>query len=124
MIQTYGKTHLNVSYPWGLFRRYGHRVLCSDGKIRACTMAQTADSFFSVPASIRIKGKTITGYVTGEEQQWIKGHKEYEPFLRVHSFRAHTGQPHNPLPAWPNTVANDQEAIRHNAMIAACHETK
>ncbi len=117
-----GKTNLVTTQPWGLFARNGHRVLCSDGVIRACSMASTADTFFSVPASIRIKGKTITGYVTGEEQCYIKGEKENEPFLRVHSFRQHNGQEakHN-LPAWPVTSTSDDEARRLNTLIASAY---
>lgn len=73
------KTFLSQSYPWGLFRRTGHRLLCADGNIRAAELAQCADTFFSVPASVRIRGKRVSGYATSDE---IDG-------VRVHTFRPH-----------------------------------
>ena len=58
-------TCLTQSYPWGLF--IGGRALCSDGKVRALKrIAPTADSFFSVPASVTVGGRTVAGYVTVE----------------------------------------------------------
>lgn len=95
------KTFTKQILPWGLYNRTGHRLLCSDGEIRAAELAPTANTFFSVPASIRINGKRISGYMTAEEQRWIQGEKEREPFLTCYSFRHHTEQknPHN-LPAW------------------------
>ena len=56
-------TSITRSYPWGL--NVTARVLCPDGAVRAVLrIAQTADTFFSTPASVRAKGKTIAGYVT------------------------------------------------------------
>lgn len=58
-------TALVASYPWGLF--HGGRVLCSDGIVRALKrIAETADTFFSVPASVTVQGRTVAGYVTVE----------------------------------------------------------
>ncbi len=58
-------TCLINSMPWGIY--HGGRALCSDGKVRAIKrIAQTADTFFSVPASVTVKGKTVAGYVTTE----------------------------------------------------------
>ena len=96
-----GNTFTVQSQPWGLFRRSGHRVLCSDGQIRACQMAQTADTFFSIPASIRIAGKSISGYVTTESEYDFQEKKEY----CAYSFRQHTNQKnqHN-LPPWPSSI--------------------
>ena len=96
-----GNTFTVQSQPWGLFRRSGHRVLCSDGQIRACQMAQTADTFFSIPASIRIAGKSISGYVTTESEYDFTEKKEY----CAYSFRQHTNQKnqHN-LPPWPSSI--------------------
>lgn len=56
-------TELRVSYPWGVYR--GGRALCSDGKVRALArISVTADTFFSVPASVKVNGRTVSGYVT------------------------------------------------------------
>ena len=35
------KTFTEQSFPWGLYHRTGHRLLCSDGKVRAAELAQT-----------------------------------------------------------------------------------
>lgn len=56
-------TSLTQSYPWGMYR--SGRALCSDGKVRALArIAPTADTFFSVPASVKVAGRTVSGYVT------------------------------------------------------------
>lgn len=56
-------TYLVQSYPWGIYR--GGAALCSDGKVRKLArISQTADTFFSIPASVRVDGKTVSGYVT------------------------------------------------------------
>jgi hypothetical protein len=61
-------TFLIVSYPWGVY--HGGRALCSDGQARQLKrIAETADTFFSVPASVRVKGKTVAGYVTVETRK-------------------------------------------------------
>lgn len=73
-------TTINYSQPWGLIRRNGNRLLCADGKVRAAELAQCPDTYFSIPASVRIKGKRITGYATGDERDG----------QRVYTFRPHT----------------------------------
>jgi hypothetical protein len=73
-------TKINYSYPWGLIRRNGNRLLCADGKVRAAELAQCPDTFFSTPASVRVRGKWVSGYATTDE---IDGQ-------RVHTFRPHT----------------------------------
>lgn len=63
----YGKgTSITQQFPWGTYDRA--QVLCSDGKVRATTrIAETADTFFSVPASVKVSGKTVAGYLTIED---------------------------------------------------------
>lgn len=53
-----------VPGPWGMFARNGSRLLCADGIIRAAELAPTADTFFSIPARVRVKGKWLSGYAT------------------------------------------------------------
>lgn len=96
-----GKTYVTQSFQWGLYTPNGHRLLCSDGVIRAARLAQTADTFFSVPASIQVKGKHVTGYMTTEESDTGT----------VYAFRHHNGQD-DKLPAWP-----DRWTAEHDAMI-------
>lgn len=60
-------TELVTRQPWGVF--VSGRALCSDGRVRALArIAATADTFFSVPAAVKVKGKTVAGYVTVETQ--------------------------------------------------------
>lgn len=68
----YGEgTYLDVSMPFGGY--VGGRALCSDGKVRALKrISETADTFFSIPAQVRVEGKTVTGYVTLES---VKGYQ-------------------------------------------------
>lgn len=39
-------------------------VLCPDGKRRTCKLANSPDTYYSIPASVGYKGKTVSGYVT------------------------------------------------------------
>lgn len=102
----FGKTNLAVKMPWGINVRRGTRVLCADGKIRAVgSIAQTADTFFSIPASVKVKGKSVSGYVTTEEQKYIGGVKTTD-FKKVYSFRRHTNHKNSGiLPDWPTEPA-------------------
>lgn len=99
-----GKTHVTVTRPWGLYLRNGHRMLCADGVIRAVSSAATPDTFFSVPASIRIKGKTYSGYWSTADTQWTK--TRHDNFHTVYVFHPHTGQG-CPLPEWPDGDAKN-----------------
>ena len=60
-----------------------HIAACSDGKTRSALIVADADTFFSVPARVNVKGKTVTGFVflagLGEEKtltfaanRWMK----------------------------------------------------
>lgn len=56
-------TYLKTQMPWSTF--VGGRALCPDGKVRNLKrIAITSDTFFSVPASVTVAGKTVAGYVT------------------------------------------------------------
>ena len=95
--------------PWDLYRPLGHRLLCSDGVVRAAKMASTADSFFSVPASVRVNGKHVSGYMTSEETG--EG-----PDLRAYVFRHHDRHK-DKLPPWPSKFTPE-----HTRLIASVHE--
>lgn len=90
-------TELRSSYPWGLY--VGGRALCSDGKVRALSrIAQTADTFFSVPASVKVDGRTVSGYVTTETAQGFTTESAGDP--TVVKFVAYTyGRNADALPA-------------------------
>ena len=56
-------TFLATRQPWGIF--VGGRALCPDGVVRNLKrISICADSFFSVPAAITYRGKTIAGFVS------------------------------------------------------------
>ena len=56
-------TYTIQQYPFGWYM--GGAALCSDGKVRKIKrISQTADTWFSVPASITVKGKTVAGYIS------------------------------------------------------------
>lgn len=42
------------------------RVLCQDGKVRSCRLG-IPDTYFSIPAVLSYKGKTVSGYVTCDD---------------------------------------------------------
>jgi hypothetical protein len=100
------KTFVKQSFPWGLFLRSGHRLVCSDGKVRAAELAQTADTFFSVPAAVRVGGVWVSGYYTGEESS---------TGARVCAFRRHDCHA-DKLPAWPDRFTPEHDAIVGGAL--------
>lgn len=56
-------THLTTSGHWDVFT--SGAAMCPDGKVRALKrIAITADTFFSIPAAVRVKGRTVSGFVT------------------------------------------------------------
>lgn len=63
-------TFLDSSMPFGLY--VGGAAMCSDGKVRKLArISQTADTFFSIPAAVRVKGRYVSGYVYVEtEDGW------------------------------------------------------
>lgn len=111
------KTYTTQRIPYGTFTRNGHRLLCSDGKIRAAALAPTADTFFSVPASIRIKGRTISGYYTTETDYDFTPKQEFP----AHAFRHHTYHD-NKLPQWPEKFSPEHLAmVRFNGEETPCN---
>jgi hypothetical protein len=55
-------TWVEQSGPWGLFTRA--RARCEDGQLRIVKLSVCADSFFSVPARVSYRGKTVCGFIT------------------------------------------------------------
>jgi hypothetical protein len=53
-------TYLQYTMPWGLY--VGAAALCPDGVVRKVKrIAETPDTYFSIPASVTYKGKTVAG---------------------------------------------------------------
>jgi hypothetical protein len=49
--------------PWAQLIAIKH-CLCSDGRTRFARITGQPDTFFSVPASVKVQGKRVTGFVT------------------------------------------------------------
>jgi hypothetical protein len=95
-MNTYGKTKVTTTYPWGTTQRKGTRLLCSDGKIRnPAYLASTPDTYFSTHAAMQIKGKYVTGYMTTEEAH----HDTLDFDIKAYVFRHHLNKD-APLPDW------------------------
>jgi hypothetical protein len=50
--------------PWKVIR-----ALCSDGKRRTAWIKSEPDTYFSIPACVKVQGKTVSGFVTGCETE-------------------------------------------------------
>lgn len=60
-------TYLRTGGPWDVFT--GGAALCPDGHVRTLKrIAITADTFFSIPAAVTVRGRTISGYVSVTDQ--------------------------------------------------------
>lgn len=56
-------TYLDCCLQWGRYLR--GRALCPDGRVRALArIARTADTYFSLRAAVKVRGRTVSGYVT------------------------------------------------------------
>ena len=83
-------------------------MLCPDGVIRAPSrIAHTADTFFSVPCGMRIKGKYVTGYATSESN--ITDNADN---VTVHTFRPHTCEVEaGKCSEWPRMFTPEWDAL-------------
>lgn len=115
-------TFLRVSYPWGW--NVSGAAICSDGKVRKLKrIAETADTFFSIPASVTVDGRTVAGYVTVEtERGYSTDMGETDPYIV--KFVAYTYRKNGTLlpkgswlhPSMPRPIA--PEEIREGMTIA------
>lgn len=88
------------AYPSGSLRqsrRFG-RALCSDGKVRRVKLG-VADTFFSVPAICKIKGKTVHGIISGLPTDLVLAKDAPKDVNEIIAFYPH-GKHRNILPSW------------------------
>ena len=45
-------------------------ALCADGKRRVATITGQPDTFWTVPAKVKCKGKTVSGFLTSEDKDY------------------------------------------------------
>lgn len=63
-------TSATQRFPWGLYVKA--RLLCGDGKLRTSSrIASTADTFFSVPCAVKVRGRTVAGYMALEQDTYV-----------------------------------------------------
>jgi hypothetical protein len=78
-------TEVETRMPWGII--VSAKALCSDGKVRkVCRISSTPDTFFSIPAAVKVKGKTVSGYITTETVEGLSTATDGDP--AVVKFRA------------------------------------
>lgn len=74
---TYSKgTWSEMTQPWGLLVRAA--AVCEDGRVRTVRVGNP-DTYFSAPARVSFRGKTVTGFITWKSdsglstdpEQWI-----------------------------------------------------
>ena len=58
-------------------------VMCADGKERTATLTREPDTSFTIPGNIKVKGKTVTGFV------WVNLEGELE--FSADSWRKNAG---------------------------------
>jgi hypothetical protein len=80
-------TYLEFRGPWHVYA--GGRALCPDGRVRSLRrIALEADTFFSVPASVAYKGKTISGYVSVETRDGYDTATDEDPaVVKFHPYK-------------------------------------
>ena len=78
-LRNYAKgTWVETFGPFATFTRT--KDVCPDGAARVVRLAATADSYFSVPASLSYRGKTVSGFIcwasdsglSTDREQWVK----------------------------------------------------
>jgi hypothetical protein len=75
-------------------------AVCSDGKVRSLRFSNggVADTFFSVPCSVQVRGKTVSGFCTIETVEGLSTETENDP-LTVKFCAYSYGRNANALPA-------------------------
>lgn len=73
-------TYTIVQMPFSIY--LGARVLCPDGRVRKTKrIAATADTFFSVPCAVAVKGKTVAGFLTVTTREGLSTATGSDPAL-------------------------------------------
>jgi|SRR6185312_7708056 len=109
-------TWVRQLFPFGWY--IAGAAMCSDGKVRKLMrIGERADSFFSVPASVKVKGKTVAGFVTVETREGYITDAASDPLVVkfvAYQYRKNAGM--LPRGAWKQTYVQWQ---RREAVIYA-----
>lgn len=76
--------------PWQIPVAVKH-CLCPDGTRRRARITGQADTYFSIPASVTVRGVTVSGFVTGREGE--NGERDYEFIPYTYRKNAHMFAP-------------------------------
>lgn len=63
MMRTTGLVRRSPS-PWGAATGSTYDVLCPDGRIRRATITAEADTVWTIPARVTVKGQTVSGFMS------------------------------------------------------------
>ena len=73
-------TALVQEAPFGFYR--AGRALCPDGRVRTLKrISTTADTFYSVPAAVTVKGRTVSGYILIETREGLSTPTDDDPLV-------------------------------------------
>lgn len=73
-------TFIDSGYPLGAIRKA--RAMCPDGVVRTCKrVASTADTFFSVPATVTVRRKSVAGYITIQTVSGLSTESPEDPWI-------------------------------------------
>ena len=100
MITTFVDDYAPSRSPWGAQTGARYRVVCADGIVRTATATAEADTWFSVPARVQVKGRTVAGYVSAVE--WFDIMTAVERPAARYTFRAY--QYRKNADALPDTI--------------------
>lgn len=79
-------TSITRSGPWSVI--VSARVMCADGKVRTARNVKTADTWFSVPCTVTVKGKTVAGFLAVNTVDGYDTATDSDPAVAY--FRAYT----------------------------------
>lgn len=85
------------------------RAICADGRVRAVRFQNggIADTFFSVPASVKVNGRTVSGYVTVETAEgWTTETADDPAVVKFVAYQYGRNADALPRGAWKRETAN------------------
>jgi hypothetical protein len=97
---------------WSRYERGA--AICSDGKVRSLRFTTgLADTFFSVPCSVQVRGKTVSGFCTVETEEGLSADTDSDP-LTVKFIAYSYGRNAEALPAgaWKRFTNSALHALR------------
>lgn len=81
----YNQERIDYPGPFSIGPRKITNCVCPDGKLRNAHCSESGpDTFFSIPAKVYAKGKTVSGYITPDEYYKDNGERvtywKFQPY--------------------------------------------